>query len=127
MLKQFLILIISSVIILFSGIWEIKYIENSSRYLLSDVEYSKNALNNNNFDLAKEHVENMEDTWNYLKNVWNMFVIKEDVEEIDDYISSYKIHTEYDNKEESEIDCKLLENAIKDVVAKHKLKFENIF
>ena len=73
MLKQVFILVISSAILIFSGLWEIKYIENSSRYLLSDIEYSKNALKNNNFELAKQHVKNLENTWESMKKTWKMF------------------------------------------------------
>lgn len=126
MLKQIIILILSLSILLFSGLWEIKYIENSSRYLLSDIQYSKNALLNNNFDLAKEHVEKLENTWNDLKKVWNMFVIQEEIDEVDNIIATYKIHTEYDNIEDSMADCDLLSRIIKDIVDKHKIKYENI-
>lgn len=127
MLKQISILTISSIILVFSGIWEIKYIDNSSRYLLSDVQYSKNALNNNNFDLAKDHVEKLEETWNEIKKVWNMFVIQEEIDEIDNIIATYKIHAEYDNLEDSMADCDLLKRKIQDVVDKHKINYENIF
>lgn len=126
MLKQVSILIISSIILIFSGLWEIKYIDNSSRYLLSDIQYSKNALKNNNFDLAKNHVENLENTWKDIKVVWNMFVLQDEIDDIDSVIATYKIHTEYDNLEESMIDCDLLNKMIQDVVQKHKIKYENI-
>lgn len=127
MLKQVLILIISSAILIFSGIWEIKYIEKSSRYLLSDIEYSKNALNNNNFELVKKHVEELDKTWANIKNTWNIFVIDEDIEEVDKTLSTYKIHTEYNNLEESMKDCDLLKKMVNDIVSKHKIKYENIF
>ena len=92
MLKQVLILVISSAILIFSGLWEIKYIENSSRYLLSDIEYSKNALKNNNFELAKQHVKNLENTWESMKKTWKMFVLQEEIDEVDNIIATYKIH-----------------------------------
>jgi len=127
MIKQIVILLISTLIILFSGIYEIKYLKDTSRYILSDIEYSKNALNNDNFELAKNHVKKLEDTWNNMKNVWNMFLVKEDIEEIEKRITMYKIHTEYNNSEEAIVDCELLKEMIEDAVDKHKVKFENIF
>ena len=126
MLKQILILIISSIVLIFSGIWEIKYIENSSRYLLSDIEYSKNALNNNNFELAKAHLDKLEKTWRNIKQTWNMFVLQEEIDEVDNIITTYKVHTKYDNLEEAMVDCELLTSMIKDIVQKHKIKCENI-
>lgn len=127
MLKQVIIFLISSAIIIFSGIWEIKYLENSSRYILSDIQYSKNALNNNNFELAKSHVERLEDTWNNMKNVWNMFVVQEDIEEIESRITMYKIHTEYNDREEAIIDCDLLKGMIQGIIEKHKISCDNVF
>ena len=127
MLKQILILIISSAILIFSGIWEIKYMENSSKYILSDIEYSKNALNNNNFEIAKNHIEKLEETWNNIKKTWNIFALQEEIDEVDNVIATYKIHTQYNNIEESMADCNLLNRLIKDIVKKHKISYENIF
>ena len=127
MLKQVMIFLISSAIIIFSGFWEIKYLENSSRYILSDIQYSKNALNNNNFELAKAHVEKLEDTWDSMKNVWSMFVFQEDIEEIESRITMYKIHTKYNDREEAIIDCDLLRGMIQGIIEKHKVICNNIF
>jgi hypothetical protein len=127
MLKQIITLIVSLIIIIFGGIFEIQYIEHSSRYLLSDIEYSKNAINNNNFELAKSHIENLEDTWNNLKGTWNIFVIQDEIDNVDNTIVTYKIHTEYGNEEEAMADCDLLKNMIEDIVQKHKVTYENIF
>lgn len=127
MLKQILILIVSSAILIFSGIWEIKYMENSSKYILSDIEYSKNALNNNNFEIAKNHIEKLEETWNNIKKTWNIFALQEEIDEVDNVIATYKIHTQYNNIEESMADCNLLNRLIKDIVKKHKISYENIF
>lgn len=127
MLKQILILSISSVILIFSGIWEIKYIESSSKYILSDIQYSKNALKNNNFELAKNHIEKLEDTWNNIKKIWNVFVLQEEIDEVDNVIATYKIHTQYDNIENSMADCDLLIRMVEDIVQKHKISYENIF
>lgn len=127
MLKQIITLIISLTIIVLAGIWEIKYIDQSARYLLSDIEYSKNALKNDNFKLAKSHVENLEATWNNLKKVWNVFVVQEEIDGVDNLIATYKIHTEYGNEEESMADCDLLKRMIEDIVQKHQIKYENIF
>lgn len=127
MLKQILILVISSVILIFGGIWEIKYIENSSKYILSDIQYSKNALNNNNFEIAKNHIEKLEETWNNIKKTWNIFVLQEEIDEVDNVIATYKIHTQYDNIEDAMADCDLLTRLIEDIVQKHKISYENIF
>lgn len=127
MTKQIVTLIVSSLLLILGGIYEIKYIENSSRYLLSDINYSKNAIMNNNFELAKTSTNNIEKTWKNLRCIWNIFVVQDEIDDVDNTISSFKIHTRYENKEESIADCEVLEKMINDIVEKHKIKYENIF
>ena len=52
-MKQVGVMIICIIIVVVSGICEIKYLNKSSIYLMSDIEYIKNAINNNNYDLAE--------------------------------------------------------------------------
>ena len=127
MLKQVTIFLISVVILIFGGVWEIKYIESSSRYILSDIEYSKNALKNNNFNLAKEHIKKLEDTWNNTKKIWSMFAVQDKIQDVDTAIAVYKIYTEYENLEESLVNCDLIKNNIEGIVEEHKINYENIF
>ena len=54
--------------------WEINYLENTSRYLHSDIDSVKNLVENDNFELAKKGYENIENTWNNMSKVWNIFV-----------------------------------------------------
>ena len=70
--KQIAILIISLFLLIFGGIWEIKYLERTSRYLASEVEYTKNAIENNNFELADKQMESMQNTWGDMNIVWNI-------------------------------------------------------
>ena len=66
-MKQVGVMIICIIIVVVSGICEIKYLNKSSIYLMSDIEYIKNAINNNNYDLASEQSKTTYDSWCNIK------------------------------------------------------------
>lgn len=68
-MKQVGVMIICIIIVVVSGICEIKYLNKSSIYLMSDIEYIKNAINNNNYDLASEQSKATYDSWGNIKNM----------------------------------------------------------
>ena len=99
-MKQVIIMIICIIILVVGGVFEIKYLEKSSIYLSSDMDYIKNAIDNNNYVLAKDQVDKSWQTWENLKNTWNMFIIHEEIDDIDDAMVELKEYIDYKNKEE---------------------------
>lgn len=53
-MKQWTILIISIFILIIAGCWQIRYLEKTAIYTLSDIEYVKNTASNGNFELTKK-------------------------------------------------------------------------
>ena len=68
MTRQIFILILSIGAVILGGVWESKYLERSCNFVLADVEYTENALNNNNFEIAKSQIKELEDSWNNVKD-----------------------------------------------------------
>ena len=99
-MKQFSIMIICIIVLVTGGIFEIKYLEKSSIYLSTDMDYIKSAINSDNFLLAKEQIDKSWQTWESLKNTWNMFIIHEEIDDIDDAMIELKEYINYENKEE---------------------------
>ena len=89
-MKQWAILIISVIILLLAGFWQICYLEKTARYTLSDIEYVKNAAINGNFKLAKEGAENIEKTWNSIETVWHIFIDSNEIDRIEEHICNIK-------------------------------------
>lgn len=126
-MKQWVVLIVSVCIIIFSGIYEVSYLRDTSSYLLADIEYCRNAVENNNFSIAKDHVKDVYSTWNYLDNVWSIFIDHDEMGNIKEEMLTFKLYIENENKEEAIIACRKLEQAILHSVEKQELSISNVF
>ena len=125
-MKQTIIMILCILIILIGGISEIKYLEKSSTYLNYDLEYVKNAIENDNYDIAKQQMESIITTWNKDKIIWNMFIINEEVDEIEHSLAELNEYINYENKEECMVELALLKSQITYSVEMQKVSLETI-
>jgi len=119
-------MILCILIILIGGISEIKYLEKSSTYLNYDLEYVKNAIENDNYDIAKQQMESIITTWNKDKIIWNMFIINEEVDEIEHSLAELNEYINYENKEECMVELALLKSQITYSVEMQKVSLETI-
>lgn len=126
-MKQWVILIISLFLVIFFGMYEVRYLSQSSSYILSDVEYCENAIENNNFKIAKEHLEDLENTWQNLDNIWSIFIDHDEIGNIDQELLQFKVYVEEENKEEALLSCRELKRIINHSVEKQKLSVANVF
>jgi hypothetical protein len=126
-MKQVIILIAVTVILILSGIWEIKYFDESSQYVLSDVGYIKNAVANNNFKLAKAHIAELNKTWDDVKNVWSMFIEHQEIDNIEEAMMKFKSYVETENKEESIVYAESLDNLYRHVSDREDIDPSNVF
>lgn len=126
-MKQWVILIIAIALIVWAGFFEICYLEKTSRYLLSDVDYSKQALNSDNVELAKSHYEPLNSTWENLKQVWAIYVDHDEIEDMDKTILEYKLYLEQDSNEDAYISLCELERKINHIVEKQQVHIGNVF
>lgn len=125
-MKQFIILVLAILVIIFSGIWETRYLDQTSKYAISDIEYAKNAVLNDDYDLAKEHVKEIENTWNNMKVLWKIFTTHEEIDKIEEKLISYKISIEQKNKEDVIMYSEKLYNEFRSIVESHRLLIENV-
>lgn len=126
MTRQIFILLVSIFLVIFGGIWETKYLEQSANYVLSDIEYTENMLNNNNMEMAKEEIKLLENSWNNVKDSWNIFVQNDLVSNIDSSLVELKAYIEKEDKE-AYIVLKKLRANIQEVVTREKVNLENVF
>ena len=125
-MKQVIIMIICIIILVVGGVFEIKYLEKSSIYLSSDMDYIKNAIDNNNYVLAKDQVDKSWQTWENLKNTWNMFIIHEEIDDIDDAMVELKEYKNYENKEECFVAIEKIKNNLEHTVRRQELRIDNV-
>lgn len=125
-MKQWTILIVCMILILLAGFWQINYLEKTSRYTLSDIEYVKNSAINENFILAKEGIENVEKTWNSVKTVWHIFVDSNEVDKVEEHITQIKSYIDEEDKEEIIVNANELNRVLNYIVKKQEIKIGNI-
>lgn len=126
-MKQWIILIIALILLIGGGIYETKYLESSSRYLLSDVYYSKQAIENNNLKLAKSHYNSLNDTWNNLKESWAIFIDHDEIGNLEEEMLKYNSYLEKENEEEVYVTILEIERLINHVIEKQEIHIGNIF
>lgn len=126
MFKQILTLIVALGILIFSGIWEINYLENSSKYLMGDIDNTINYINQEKFDMAKVANKNVISTWKNMKFVWNIFVNHERVDDLEEALVDIESYIEFENKEESISSANKSKRIINQIVEKQKFTPEHI-
>lgn len=125
-MKQVWILIISIMILVTAGICEIKFLNNSSKYLKADLDYIENAVLNNNYQLAKSQLDNTFSSWNELKDVWHIFITSEEIDAINSNIIELKHYLEYEEEEDSLIAIEQIKSSITHCITRQNLRIDNI-
>ena len=125
-MKQVIISVVCIAILVIGGIAEIKYLNKSASYLSYDIEYIKNAINNDNYDFAKEQLNNTKNNWEAQKKIWHIFVNNEEIENIDESIVELEEYLNNQMKEESLVEVSKLISLVKYSAKMQELSIETI-
>ena len=125
-MKQVIISVVCIAILVIGGIAEIKYLNKSASYLSYDIEYIKNAINNDNYDIAKEQLNNTKNNWEVQKKIWHIFVNNEEIENIDESIVELEEYLNNQMKEESLVEVSKLISLVKYSAKMQELSIETI-
>ena len=125
-MKQVIISVVCIAILVIGGIAEIKYLNKSASYLSYYIEYIKNAINNDNFDIAKEQLNNTKNNWEAQKKIWHIFVNNEEIENIDESIVELEEYLNNQMKEESLVEVSKLISLVKYSAKMQELSIETI-
>ena len=125
-MKQVIISVVCIAILVIGGIAEIKYLNKSASYLSYDIEYIKNAINNDNYDFAKEQLNNTKNNWEVQKKIWHIFVNNEEIENIDESIVELEEYLNNQMKEESLVEVSKLISLVKYSAKMQELSIETI-
>ena len=125
-MKQVIISVVCIAILVIGGIAEIKYLNKSASYLSYDIEYIKNAINNDNYDIAKEQLNNTKNNWEAQKKIWHIFVNNEEIENIDESIVELEEYLNNKMKEESLVEVSKLISLVKYSAKMQELSIETI-
>jgi len=126
-MRNFIILTLAIIILLIAGIWQIKYIEETSAFAISDTEYAINLVQNNNFDGANTHIKELEKTWGSMKTMWTMFINHTEIDDIEIALLNFKMYVKLNNKEEALLYSEQLKHNLYHISEKQKVRIENVF
>ncbi|MDD4387507.1 MAG: DUF4363 family protein [Clostridia bacterium] len=126
-MKNAIMLVVALAILIISGIWQIRYIEESSIYAISDTQYVVNLINNDDFVGAKKHINELKNTWEEMRDIWNIFIIHDEIDEIEEIMVNFEMYTKLENKEEALVYSERLKRSFTHVSKKQKIKIENVF
>ena len=93
---------------------------------MHDIEYIKNAINNDNYDFAKEQLNNTKNNWEAQKKIWHIFVNNEEIENIDESIVELEEYLNNQMKEESLVEVSKLISLVKYSAKMQELSIETI-
>lgn len=125
-MRNTLILSVALIVLILCGYWQIKYIEESSIYAISDVQYVTNLIQNNDYVRANKHIEELKKTWRDMSSIWNIFIIHDEIDEIEEIMVNFEMYTKLENKEEALVYSKRLERSLEHISKKQKIKLENV-
>lgn len=126
-MKDFILLIVILMCIMGIGMWQVSYLEETSRYMKTDLNYTDYYINLEKYDEALNTIESLKSTWNNMKDTWAIFIHHEDIEYIEIALSEIESYIENNSKEDARASINGLKSNIDYTVECEKIKIENIF
>lgn len=126
-MKQVIIIVVALGLIILFNFWQTTYLENTSKYLLADIQYVINHNEREDFEKVEEGINALEETWKMVEPSWDMLGDHAHMKEINESIISMKINSNFKDKQSLAQECSILKFRIKTIVENEKLKLSNIF
>ena len=125
-MKQTIIMVVCIFILVVGGVAEVKYLQKSSRYIMTDMDYIQNAIENDNFGFAKEQIEKSYDTWSKIKNIWNMFIVHDEIDDIEQSMIELREYIKFENTEECIVSISKVKEFLDHTVKRQEVRVDNI-
>lgn len=125
-MKQGIIIFVALLVIILLNVWQVNYLKDTSKYMLTDINEIDNCVKREDFVSAVKGVEELEKTWNKVKSGWDVFGEHNDIEEMSKHIASMKVYAKHEEKEELINEYILFENLIQHVIESEELKLGNV-
>lgn len=125
-MKQTIIMVVCIFILVVGGVVEVKYLQKSSRYIMTDMDYIQNAIENDNFEFAKEQIEKSYDTWSKIKNIWNMFIVHDEIDDIEQSMIELREYIKFENTEECIVSISKVKEFLDHTVKRQEVRVDNI-
>ena len=125
-MKQYIIIAVAMILVVVLNIWQVNYLKTTSKYILTDINDIDNSVKREDYVSALKGTEELERTWENIEPGWDVFGEHNDIEQISEHITSMKVYSKYQDKEELVNEYKLLEQLINHIIESEQLKFSNV-
>ena len=127
-----IIIIASIIIIIFAGDFlTTRYLEKTSDKLIGSLkelkEHAIEANKNENRDLIKEEMKQMEENWEKTSEIWSVIVMHQEIDNIEQALIKSKAMINDGNIEDAIPELETAIFYVEHVNAREKLKLKNIF
>lgn len=126
-MKDFILLLVILMCIIGIGIWQVNYLEETSRYLKTDLQYVDYYLNLEKYYDAIGTIRNVKNTWENMEKVWAIFIHHEDIEFVEVSLAEIESYIGNNSKDNARAGIEKLISNIDFTVQCEKVKIENIF
>lgn len=125
-MKQYIILFSSLILVVTLHLFQINYLEKTSKYFLTDIGDTTQALLREDFEEAKKSASEVEYTWNSIKDGWDSLGEHDDVGQISLYISNLSLYTRQYEKTDALSETENIKHTINHIIQSEKLRLGNI-
>lgn len=128
-MKSILILLVSTALVLSFGIWELKYLEETSDYMLGSANQVQNVFENTKKGYKERTlaIDDLKQTWLLVKKPWSVYINHAEIDNINQRVISYSAYVINGNKEEATNEYENLVDNINQILDSQKVLPENIF
>lgn len=126
MAKQIIIFIVSVLLLIVGGIWEVNYLNDTAKYLKTDIEYARYEIEKEDFDAASAQIDEIRKTWKSMSDVWNIFVNHDRIDDLEEALESLNADVVLKDKNSAIKSSMILKSIVSQIVDKQSFSFEHI-
>lgn len=125
-MKQYIILFCTIILVIVLHILQARYLERTSRYMLTDLNDIEIAIERKDFDSAKSSAEELQSTWKNIKSGWDSFGEHDDVGEIANSVENLQVCIAQIEATDSMVYISNIRHLLKHVIESEQLRMHNI-
>lgn len=125
-MRNIFILIVTIVVLIIYGVWELNYMDKVTGYMVADINELKEDIEKKRLDEKKDDFENLKATWNSAYSVLDMIIDSDNLMDANIILKELEYDVEKENSDEIISKCLLLKENIKSIRLKKQIIIQNI-
>lgn len=126
-MRQSIVFFIVLLLVILFGFWELSYLDESSKYFMSDINNTYQTAMRGEYSVAENEGKNIKEMWKNLRKTWALFINDGEIDRIDESITSFVSCIKTQSDDDIVKEYYVLISQIKHAVEFQKVKVENVF